>query len=427
MSQAIDSLLERKRGQELEFAASVLSNPKMALRDFGYIMPEEFSDLRVRKFWHNFVLDEDAFKAAATSDIIRETSQIIASRPDLTRVDVYADQFLRTGELVEITQNTQDITMACLTGDYQAALTSLDRLTTTHEKMLSVGSAVKTVAQVALNFVNRLNGGWDAIPTGYNKLDTSLGKLQRKQLSILASRTSIGKTALAFDIAFNAAAQKKKVIYFSTELNGEDLWARRASGAAGIDWRRVVSGGASPAELARVGDFAYKLRDKYEKYLFIDDESYTLRDIHRSTAALNPDFIIVDHLDELVKHRGSTSANRVEWLGEAVGFIRWLAKKYNCHSMVVHQLSRALESRESKVPVLSDLRGSGDIEQRADAIMLLHREDVYQTEQTPSLLTFVNMEVWIRKNRIGARDTKVDLNYDLTGQTFSEKTGGYTG
>lgn len=224
--------------------------------------------------------------------------------------------------------------------------------------------------------------------TGFTKLDEILGGLQRSDLIILAARPSLGKSSLALAIARNAAIQQgAHVAIFSLEMGNDQLVHRLISGDTGIDSKRVRLGQYTEQEEQKIINATGILS---EAPIFLDD-SPTMRtaEIRSKTRRLHDehgvDLLIVDYL-QLIQGNGKID-NRVQEISEISRSLKIIARELDVPVIAVSQLSRAVEMRTPHIPMLSDLRESGSIEQDADVVLFIYRDDVYCTE-----------EEWNRKN-----------------------------
>jgi len=413
---SLNKILEKKRTYELMFSACVLANPDEARAEYSYISEEEINHPGVKKFWKSFLAGEEPYKAASEADILVEVSRIATETPLVTKVGLYADKFLKIGSLIQIQRESLKIAEAVQEEDLDKALDALDMLSANRSKILGETTQI-TPDQLSSEFSENLERGGDGISTGLPLLDQLSGQLPRKWLSVWSARTSIGKTALLWQIARTSAKIGRKTLYISTESGGESLWIRACCGATRIDWRDVVTHKINADQLQTLREASENLVVEYGEFLLVDDKAKTLSAIHQSVSRVQPDFVVIDHLDE-IEQPYELISNRTLWLGHAIYSLRNLAKTFNCHVAVVHQLSREVDKREDHKPVLSDLRWSGDIEQKADQVFMLHREDVYA--DIPKKMLNVPVEIWQRKNRQGPRDEKVDLKYMLPDQWFTD-------
>ena len=231
--------------------------------------------------------------------------------------------------------------------------------------------------------VESLSESTGPIISGYGELDELFGGgIQRSDLLILGARPSLGKSTLALNICLNAAKAGSSSGVFSLEMSSEQLAMRILASEAGIDTHRLRLGLYTMAEEQRMIDAIGQLSDLP---MYIDDTPYQSMVEMRSKARRlslehGLDLLVVDYL-QLVQGQGrSFSANRVQEISEISRSLKALARDLNVALVACSQLSRLVENRPSHRPVLSDLRDSGSIEQDADVVMFIHREDQYVTE-----------------------------------------------
>ena len=221
-----------------------------------------------------------------------------------------------------------------------------------------------------------------ATPTGLADMDQLLGGLQRTDLVIVAARPSVGKSALAVNIARNAAKMGATVLLLSLEMSRKQIYHRLLATETRIDSHRIRLGLVSQAEeelLMRANGELSDLR------IYVDDTAMlTMLGIRTRAKRLHLrhslDLIIVDYL-QLIQGTGSRDANRVQEISEISRGLKVLAKQLNVPVLACSQLSRQVEYRSGHRPQLSDLRDSGSIEQDADVVMFIHREELYATPE----------------------------------------------
>lgn len=220
----------------------------------------------------------------------------------------------------------------------------------------------------------------DVLFTGYKSLDNRLGGLRRSDMIVLAARPSLGKTSLALGIARNAAVnQKARVAVFSIEMSHEQIVQRFLASEAGVDSHRLRLGEQTEAEERKMMEATGVLS---EAQIFIDD-SPVLSVIEMQSKARQLhfekgiDLVIIDYIQLM---QGNGRDNRVQEMTEISRSIKQMARELNVPVIAVSQLSRAAEQRLSHRPQLSDLRESGSIEQDADVVMFIYREDIYTKE-----------------------------------------------
>lgn len=268
--------------------------------------------------------------------------------------------------------------------------------------------AVTDAVNVA-NAAYQREGGLAGISTGLIDMDKKLGGLHKSDLLILAGRPSMGKTSLATNIAFNIAKAYKRGIthegvegaieggvvgFYSLEMSAEQLAARILSEAAEVPSEQIRRGDMTEQEFRRFVDAAKSLE---ACPLFIDDTpalpiSQLAARARRLKRTHGLDVLMVDYL-QLVRGTGK-SENRVNEISEITMGLKAIAKELNIPVIALSQLSRQVENREDKRPQLSDLRESGSIEQDADVVMFVFREEYYKEREKPGDHELEKMAAW---------------------------------
>jgi len=221
------------------------------------------------------------------------------------------------------------------------------------------------------------------IPTGFADIDKMLGNgLQRSDMIVVAARPSLGKSTLAFNIARHASENGAKVGIFSLEMSAEQIAVRMLSSDANVDSHRLRIGVYSEQEAKRIVDAIGKLS---ELQIYIDDTPIQgvveIRGkARRLQAEKGLDLLIIDYL-QLMSSSTRRNDNRVQEMGDFSRSIKGIARDLQIPIIACSQLSRAPEQRQSHRPVLSDLRESGSIEQDADIVAFIYREDVYSNRE----------------------------------------------
>lgn len=242
---------------------------------------------------------------------------------------------------------------------------------------------IRSILEAAFNRIDELHREGDkfrGIPTGFVDLDNILAGLQKSDLVILAARPSVGKTSFALDLARHAAVREKVPVgMFSLEMSSDQLVDRMLAAEARVDlWRlrtgRLKSEGENN-DFQRIGEAMGVLS---EAPVFIDDTaSANIMEMRTMARRLQAEhklgLIIIDYL-QLMEGRGKGD-NRVQEISEISRGLKNLARELNIPIIALSQLSRAVEARSPQIPKLSDLRESGSIEQDADVVLFLYRED----------------------------------------------------
>ena len=261
-----------------------------------------------------------------------------------------------------------------------------------------------------------LKGKLSGITTGFTDLDKLTSGLQRSDLIIVAGRPSMGKTAFALNVAQNAALKGATICIFSLEMSREQLVRRMLCANAGVDMQRVNTGNTTDADLI---ELSTALADLSATNIYIDDTAgVSVAEIRsrcrkqKSRGGL--DLIVIDYL-QLMKTAGN-SDNRATEISDVTRSLKILARELNVPIILLSQLSRAPELRQDKRPMLSDLRESGSIEQDADIVIFLYRDDYYnENTEKPGVC-----EVNIAKHRSGPTD-KIELTWVARYTKFSDK------
>lgn len=232
-----------------------------------------------------------------------------------------------------------------------------------------------------LEYLQLHRGEMVGLPTGFVDLDRLLGGLQRSDLIIVAGRPGMGKSSLGLTIANNVALKHNKVVaFFSLEMSGEQLVQRLIAGETGISSQRLRTGDLPDADWSRMVKASGSLSDSL---VFVDDSPspspIEIRTKSRRLAAeYGLDLIIVDYLQLL--RSGIQSENRVQEVSYISRSLKGLARELNVPVIAMSQLSRAVETRSDKKPILADLRESGSIEQDADVVLFIYRDEQYDTD-----------------------------------------------
>lgn len=261
----------------------------------------------------------------------------------------------------------------------------------------------QTIAEVLDRFFDQIDylqqhrGEVVGVGSGYSDLDTLTGGLQRSDLIIVGARPSVGKSAFMLGIAHGAAIlHAKSVGYFSLEMSAEQLVQRLLSTETGVDSHRLRLGQIDDNEWDRISRAFGRLA---EAKIYIDDSAgLSMMDLRSKARRLQAehglDLLIIDYLQLM---QGRRSENRVQEISEISRGLKGLARELNIPVIAAAQLSRSVETRADKRPMLSDLRESGSIEQDADIVMFIHREEIYNPESDRKGLA----EIIVAKHRNG--------------------------
>lgn len=258
------------------------------------------------------------------------------------------------------------------------------------------------------------------VPSGFRDLDEVTGGFQPSDLIILAARPGVGKTSFVLSLAYNIVRQGGKVGFFSLEMSREQLIQRLMSVETGINLQSVRLWAVNENELPA---YMQALSDLHSLPLYIDDEGgLTVTDLRnrvlRHIAQQGPlDLLIIDYLQLLgaPSNLGRRYENRTQEVSEISRALKALAKELHCPVVALSQLSRAVEGRSSHVPMLSDLRESGSLEQDADIVMFIYREELYDKDTDKKGVA----ELHIAKHRNGPVGI-VSMHFDASTTRFSD-------
>ncbi len=252
------------------------------------------------------------------------------------------------------------------------------------------------------------------ISTGFFELDRQLTGLNKSDLILVAARPGMGKTAFALNLALNGAkASRKAVVVFQLEMSRDQLASRFLSSEALIDSQKLKTGSLDPEDWTKIA-MASNALSKLQIYVD-DNPAITVAEIKAKCRRLGDSLgmIVIDYI-QLMQSGGKRNDNRVQEVAEISRGLKIMAKELNVPVVCLSQLSRAVEGRSDKRPMLSDLRESGAIEQDADIVMFIYRDDYYNDESEDKNIA----EIIIAKNRHGSTGT---ANLQWIGQytTFS--------
>jgi replicative DNA helicase len=268
-----------------------------------------------------------------------------------------------------------------------------------------------------LDELHKDKGKIRGVPTGLKDVDNILAGLQRSDLIVIASRPSMGKTALALNIAHNIATKSGlPVLIFSIEMSKEQIADRLLAMQSGVDAWKIRTGDLSDADFEKLSPAMGTLG---EAPIYIDDSpTITVSDMRtkarREQHQRQLGAILVDYLQLMSGgSRFGNDFNRVQEISEISRGLKAIARELNVPVVALSQLSRSVEARSPQIPQLADLRESGSIEQDADVVAFIYREDYYNPETNRKNIT----DIFIKKHRNGPIGN-VELYFDKEHQKF---------
>ena len=271
-------------------------------------------------------------------------------------------------------------------------------------------SAFTPMQEIVMETFDKINtlyeskGGLTGISCGFKDLDALTSGLQASDLILVAARPSMGKTAFTLNIAANVALKEKKTVaFFSLEMSKQQLVQRMLCSEGGIDSQKLKNADLSTEDWEKLVRTADKVS---AAPLYIDDTAgITVNELRSKARRLKAehglDLIIIDYLQLMQGRSKGGSDNRQQEISDISRSLKAVARELNVPVIALSQLSRSVESRQIKRPMLSDLRESGSLEQDADIVMFLYREDYYDPETANKNIT----EVIVAKHRNGPVDT----------------------
>ncbi len=360
---------------------------------------------------------------------IEALTEIALSVPTAANVDEYIKIVEEKAVLRRLIDKATDIA----TKAYNATGQINDTLDYAETEILSVvktrkGSEFKTIqdvlfkAQSDLEKLSKNKGLITGIQTGFSKLDKLTSGLHANELIIVAARPGMGKTAFALNLATNIAIDDKKTVaLFNMEMSAEQLITRMLSSVGQIQGNKLKNGSLQHDDWRRINEAISRLA---ESKMYIDDTAgMTISEIRakcRRLASMKDgiDCVIIDYL-QLIQGSDRYKGNRVQEVTEISRSLKTLAMELKIPVIALSQLSRSVEGkgRADKRPILSDLRESGSIEQDADIVAMLHREDYYNRELMNGD-SISRAELIIAKHRNGPVDT-VNLAFKTDTSTFN--------
>ena len=288
-------------------------------------------------------------------------------------------------EISELISNPQGQDGASLLDKAESMIFALNDETNQNDQNLQSMRELIPSTMDRLHELSNKSGGLIGSSTGYKDLDNKLQGLQNGDLIVVAGRPSMGKTSLAMNVAENVLLDSESngsVLIFSLEMPGESLTTRLLSGMTKLNQQNVRSGMLKDDELRILFQQSEKLKNLP---LWIDDSSILspmeLRAKARRLARIEKDglsLIVVDYLQ--LMQLPLSSENRVNQISEISRSLKSLAKELNVPVIALSQLNRAVENRPNKRPIMADLRDSGAIEQDADVILFIYRDEVYNED-----------------------------------------------
>ena len=439
----MDELLGRRAPQSLEAEQAVLGSMLIDSRCIadviGMLRPEDFYLQQNRDIYEtiysmfNFsevvdpvtVLDKLKTRGAFTEQSTSYVMQLMEITPTAANVRQYA-QIVRDKALLRaISEAASEINESV----YENAGTAGEILENAEKKIFalrkdSAGDSLEHIGTVLLKVFDRLQelaesgNAFPGLSSGLMDLDRKINGLNKSDLILIAARPGMGKTSLALNITLNAAKKSgKTVAFFSLEMSREQLGMRLMSNESFVDNQKLATGQLSEEEWSKLGLASSALS---QTDIRVDDNpTITVAEINAKCRRLeNLGLVVIDYLQLMTSsgERYSSNENRQQIVSDISRALKIMAKELNVPVICLSQLSRANEARQDKRPMLSDLRESGAIEQDADIVMFLYRDDYYHEDSPEKNVA----ECIVAKNRHGETGT-VRLQWMPQFTTFSDR------
>ncbi|ACZ39030.1 replicative DNA helicase [Sphaerobacter thermophilus] len=422
-TQAVERLPPHNLEAEQSVLGSLLIDRDAVIRVASFLKPEDFFrsahatifqaivDLYNRREPPDFVTVVDELERRERLEEVGGVAyitELMNAVPTAVHVEYYGRIVERTATLRRLIEAGSEIVRI----GYDESLDIDEALERAEQAIFDVSQRRSTrdftpIAEILEHYFDKLDaiqhqrGTVVGVPTGFADLDKLTGGLQRSDLIILAARPAVGKTSFQLGIAHNAAVQYgKTVAIFSLEMSAEQLVQRLLAMETGVDSHRLRLGLINDDEWDQISRAFGRLA---EAKIFIDDTpSINIMELRskarRLMAEHGVDLIIVDYLQLA---QGRRAENRVQEISDISRSLKGLARELNVPVLALSQLSRAVEARTDHRPMLSDLRESGSIEQDADIVMFIYREDVYDPDTEKKGIA----EIIVAKHRNGPTDT----------------------
>lgn len=440
------SSLDRLPPQNLEAETALLGclmlDKDAIIKVADQLVPDDFYDYRHRVIYESVL---ELFAKNVSIDVLTVANQVeekkltdkvggssylatlVNSVPSAAHATYYASIVRKKGTLRRLIQSAGEITNLAFAeeGEIENILDKAEQKlfnisqNNMQQQFVAISSVLhETFERIDLLHKDKDKGRLRGLPTGFFDLDKKLGGLQKSDLVILAARPSMGKTSLALDIMrYVAVNTKTPVGIFSLEMSKDQLVDRLLAAQTGIDFWKIRTGQLEDADFEKLQEGMGILADSP---IFIDDAAGgNIMEIRtkarRLQAEHNLGLVIVDYLQLMA---GRSTENRVQEVSEISRSLKILARELNVPVLALSQLSRGVENRPDKMPQLADLRESGSIEQDADIVMFIYREDMYKN---PGDTDTGVAKILIKKHRNGPTGD-IDLAFEDSRASFSNLT-----
>lgn len=405
-----DPLLARRLTDERALLGCALMAQAETRQTCGWLTPEAFWLEDGQAFWRKFAAGDDAYEVALELGLLDKVALWSNEVVSATYAGEYARRVAEGAYMQQSKRLALQLAQACSRGEHEAARALQEQLTSLQPR---AHQGARNWFEAAVSFIELLDADLRSIPTGVPPLDRAIAGFERQTESVIAARPSQGKSTLALQMALHAAGQGLRVLFMSLEMSEANLFARAACPLVGVTWLDVRKGLVTGRELERLKTAAAELGAQYQPNLFVYDRRATTETVWELAQTHGADLVFVDHIRKL---GDAPEQKEVKRLGYITNRLKDMAKALNLHACVLVQLNRGADADDNRAPELKHLRDSGEIEEDADLVLMLHGLPVKDSDRAKPVR---DTDLWIRKARDGVKDAKVELRFHLRDQRFT--------
>lgn len=350
----INQLSAEQDEAEWQFAACITSTGDVAARQAcSWLMPDDFINDDLGNLWRSVLLGADGQAEAIKTNLFNDI--FLKMNLDYRHTDpvMYAEIIAERAYMRKVVVSLSKIARRVVNRDMAAIKSEVESI-----RLEQPGAAsFKSTAEIDAEFRKIIRDVPSAVETHIPALDGMLGAFFGSELTVVASRPGVGKTALVLQIARNIASDSTNniVAFFSLEMSIPQLWARMACPLAGYEWRDVRARKVSSTGLDLIEAESQKLQRRLGDRFLVSDSAYTVHEIQRACSSVRPSLVVIDQLPEIRWH--DPAAKKVDWYGDACKYLRdYVAKRLDVPVILVHQINRGPEDRKEKRPEVSDLK-----------------------------------------------------------------------
>lgn len=410
---------DEPREYESKFLEILQEFPKYCVVNLGHLDPDDIKDELIQSVWRGAVTgigkntdDYDSGNIVSglviKSGIADKGFYYQSQLQDYTAESVVSKiQEMAYQRRVDILNN--QIHNANNSGDVNQVALLIEKL---KDERMGTDTGMKSAAEISEGFSEKVTDGNLSLMWGIGGMDHATGGKEKGTLVIVAARPGMGKTSLLLQAARGDSINYKAGI-FELEMSATSLWARVACPVVGVDWKDVIANRISADKKKELLAASKKMAGTYNNLYIDDTPGLTVSEIYQKTVQNNLDIIYIDHLGIM---GGIDSDRVVKSLGDITMRLKNMSKSLEIPVVLAVQLNRSVEKRANKIPMLSDLRDSGEIEQNADDVLMMYRPSYYDSESDNN-----DTEIWVRKFRNGEPNVCIDLQFDREKQWFDKE------